>query len=80
MQYDLEAGEWMAPIGVLCERLCLACRGQLLTVLRRLQEMQMLTFTLYPRQGLVKFRISCWQKTNTFFPVSINTVCSGDMK
>ena len=77
VRYPLEAGEWIAPIGDLCERLCLARRSQLLTVLRRLQEMQLLTFTLYPRQRLVKFRISCWQQTNTSLDYS--APCQKDM-
>lgn len=85
-RYSIKAGEWIARRSELCERLCLRRYGQVAAVLHHLEELHCLSYTEYPRQKLVRFRILCWQQSNTtldysapcqkdlgfiFFPVSL---------
>ena len=76
-RFTVYAGEWVARYSELCEKMDIKYHYQLAKVLHRLQEMHLITYTEYPKQRLVKFKILAWAKTNT--TLDYNAPCQKDL-
>lgn len=77
LRFTVYAGEWVARYSELCERIDLKYHYKMLGVLQRLREMHLIEYTEYPKQKLVKFRINCWNQSNT--TLDYNAPCQKDL-
>lgn len=76
-RHVMQAGEWVASYRELCERLHLRTRKQLYEILARLEVLHLIETVDDPSHKIVRFKISCWPKTNTV--LSYSAPCPKDM-
>lgn len=75
-QVSLQAGEWAETYAELCRQLHLRTHRNLRDVLRQLAALQLIEFDDDAKHKFVRFKICCWQKTNT--SLSYSAPCSKD--
>lgn len=75
-RYVMHAGEWVSTYSELCEKLHLHTHRQLHEVLYRLSELHFVESQNDPHQKIVRFKITCWPKTNT--TLSYSAPCPKD--
>lgn len=76
-RHVMQAGEWVASYGELCHLLHLRTHKQLREILARLEALRLIETIDDPRQKILRFKITCWPKTNTTLPYS--APCPKDM-
>lgn len=75
-RYVMQAGEWVASYSELCEKLHLRTHKQLHEVLFRLTTLHLIESQDDPCQKIVRFKITCWPRTNT--TLSYSAPCPKD--
>ena len=76
VRHAVQPGEWVATYRELCERLHLRTHRQVRAVLRQLADLHLIEVWEDTQGTLVRFKICCWQRTNT--TLSYSAPCPKD--
>lgn len=75
-RHAMQAGEWVTTYHDLCNQFHLHTYKQVRTILQRLEAMRLIEIWEDTRHKLVRFKICCWQRTNT--TLSYSAPCPKD--